>query len=249
MRIRLIILWLSILIGTTLHAQKDQFEQALTAFNKGQYQESIDLLEGISTGESHSVELYYNLGLSHLKLNNLGEGIANLHRALVLSPNHADARSALNIAKGKISTPITDIPDFILYQGYTDIAQTLSINSWVVMQILSLLGSILLIYWLLFRANSKRLMVYIAIVVMALISIWSYTNASYLREMAINPNLVVIGQEQTEIFIGADNRSEIVAVVGEGVTARIIDDVADWIKIELADKDLGWVQKNKVIII
>ena len=249
MRIRLIILWLSILIGTTLHAQKDQFEQALTAFNKGQYQESIDLLEGISTGESHSVELYYNLGLSHLKLDNLGEGIANLHRALVLSPNHADARSALNIAKGKISTPITDIPDFILYQGYTDIAQTLSINSWVVMQILSLLGSILLIYWLLFRANSKRLMVYIAIVVMALISIWSYTNASYLREMAINPNLVVIGQEQTEIFIGADNRSEIVAVVGEGVTARIIDDVADWIKIELADKDLGWVQKNKVIII
>ena len=249
MRIRLIILWLSILIGTTLHAQKDQFEQALTAFNQGQYQESINLLEDISTGEDHSVELYYNLGLSHLKLNNLSEGIANLHRALALSPNHADARSALNIAKGKISTPITEIPDFIIYQSYTDIAQSLSINSWVLIQIIGLLGLILLIYWLLFRTSSKRPILYVAIVVMVLLSIWSYTNASYLREMAINPNLAVIGQEQTDIFIGADNRSEIIAVVGEGVTARIIDEIADWIKIELADKDLGWVQKNKVIII
>jgi len=249
MRIRLIILWLSILIGTTLHAQKDQFEQALTAFNQGQYLEAIDLLEDISTGENHSVELYYNLGLSHLKLNNLGEGIANLHRALVLSPNHADARSALNIANGKISTPITEIPDFILYQRYTDIAQSLSINSWVVIQVSGLLALILLIYWLLFKANSKRPMLYAAIVAMALISIWSYTNASYLRDMAINPNLVVVGQEHTELFIGADNRSEVVTVVGEGVTARIIDDIADWIKIELADKDIGWVQKNKVIII
>jgi hypothetical protein len=37
--------------------------------------------------------------------------------------------------------------------------------------------------------------------------------------------------------------------VGEGVTARVVDYLSDWIKIELADKDVGWVQKNKVIII
>ena len=90
---------------------------------------------------------------------------------------------------------------------------------------------------------------YIAIAVTALLTVWSFTNAAYLRNTAINPNLVVIGQEQTEIFIGADDRSEVLVVVGEGVTARIVDDLADWVKIELADKDIGWVQKNKVIVI
>ena len=92
-------------------------------------------------------------------------------------------------------------------------------------------------------------MLYIAIAFTALLSVWSFTNAAYLRDTAIKPNLVVVGQEQTEIFVGADDRSEVIAVVGEGVTARIVDDLADWIKIELADKDIGWVQKNKVIVI
>ena len=124
MKIRVITLWLLILLGLTLSAQQDQFEQALTAFNKGDYQESVNLLEDITKGDTESVELYYNLGLSHLKLNNLGEGIANLRRALIISPHHTDARSALDIAKGKISTPITEIPDFILYQAYTDMARS-----------------------------------------------------------------------------------------------------------------------------
>ena len=249
MKIRVITLWLLILLGLTLSAQQDQFEQALTAFNKGDYQESVNLLEDITKGDTESVELYYNLGLSHLKLNNLGEGIANLRRALIISPHHTDARSALDIAKGKISTPITEIPDFILYQAYTDMARSVSINTWVAIQMIGLLGLILLIYILLFKYSTKKLMLYIAIAFTALLSVWSFTNAAYLRDTAIKPNLVVVGQEQTEIFVGADDRSEVIAVVGEGVTARIVDDLADWIKIELADKDIGWVQKNKVIVI
>ncbi len=249
MKIKVITLWLSILLGLTLQAQQDQFEQAVMAFNKGSYQESVDLLENISKGDTESVELYYNLGLSHLKLNNLGEGIANLRRTLILSPNHSDARFALDIAKGKISTPITEIPDFILYQAYTDMARSVSINTWVSIQMIGLFGLILLIYLLLFKYSSRKLMLYIAIAVTALLTVWSFTNAAYLRNTAINPNLVVIGQEQTEIFIGADDRSEVLVVVGEGVTARIVDDLADWVKIELADKDIGWVQKNKVIVI
>ena len=151
MKIKVITLWLSILLGLTLQAQQDQFEQAVMAFNKGSYQESVDLLENISKGDTESVELYYNLGLSHLKLNNLGEGIANLRRTLILSPNHSDARSALDIAKGKISTPITEIPDFILYQAYTDMARSVSINTWVSIQMIGLFGLILLIYLLLFK--------------------------------------------------------------------------------------------------
>ena len=249
MKIKVITLWLSILLGLTLQAQQDQFEQAVMAFNKGSYQESVDLLENISKGDTESVELCYNLGLSHLKLNNLGEGIANLRRTLILSPNHSDARFALDIAKGKISTPITEIPDFILYQAYTDMARSVSINTWVSIQMIGLFGLILLIYLLLFKYSSRKLMLYIAIAVTALLTVWSFTNAAYLRNTAINPNLVVIGQEQTEIFIGADDRSEVLVVVGEGVTARIVDDLADWVKIELADKDIGWVQKNKVIVI
>lgn len=249
MKIRVITLWIAIFLGLTLQAQQDQFEQALTAFNKGKYQESVDLLEDITMGDTQSVELYYNLGLSHLKLNNLGQGIANLHRALIIAPNHTDARSALDIAQGKISTPITEIPDFILYQAYTDIARSVSINAWVTIQMIGLLGLIFLIYILLFKYSSRRLMLYIAIAVTALLSVWSFTNAAYLRDTAINPDLVVIGQEQTEIFIGADDRSEVIAEVGEGVTARILDNLEDWIKIELPDKDIGWVQKNKVIII
>jgi tetratricopeptide (TPR) repeat protein len=232
-----------------LRAQTVQFEQAITALNGGNYQESIDLLEEIAEGDNQSVELYYNLGLSHLKLNHLAEGIANLHRALLISPSHAESQAALDIAKGKISTPITEIPDFILYQGYTDIARSLSINAWVAIQLISLLGVVLLVYILLFKSYASKPFLYACIGAMALMSLWSYTNSAYLKGNAIQPNMIVISEEQTEIYVGADDRSEIVAVVGEGVTARVVDYLSDWIKIELADKDVGWVQKNKVIII
>ena len=52
MKIKVITLWLSILLGLTLQAQQDQFEQAVMAFNKGSYQESVDLLENISKGDT-----------------------------------------------------------------------------------------------------------------------------------------------------------------------------------------------------
>ncbi len=249
MRIKLITLCLLVLTTMLLRAQTVQFEQAITALNGGNYQESIDLLEEIAEGDNQSVELYYNLGLSHLKLNHLAEGIANLHRALLISPSHAESQAALDIAKGKISTPITEIPDFILYQGYTDIARSLSINAWVAIQLISLLGVVLLVYILLFKSYASKPFLYACIGAMALMSLWSYTNSAYLKGNAIQPNMIVISEEQTEIYVGADDRSEIVAVVGEGVTARVVDYLSDWIKIELADKDVGWVQKNKVIII
>ena len=249
MRIKRTIFWLLMLFTVLLNAQMDQFEQALTAYNKGDYQESIDLLETISTGENESVEAYYNLGLAHLKADNIGEGIANLQRALILSPQHVDTRAALEIAQSKISTPITEIPDFILYETYTDIARSMSINTWVIIQSCCLLGFVMAFYWMLFRTTKRRSLLYVIMIGFLLLSIWSYSNASYLRDSVINPDLVVVGQEDTEIFIGADERSEVVSIVGEGITARVIDDISDWIKIELADKDVGWVQKNKVIIL
>lgn len=233
---------------TDVSSQNDQFQEALNAYNIGEYQTSIKILEGLIEVGEISEELHYNLGLSYLKSDELSEAIASLHKVLLLDPNHSQALAALEIAEGKISTPITEIPDFIVYDLFVQFAESMSISAWSVTQIILLIVLFVLLYLILFKSKSLKIFGSLAVLV-SLLAFWSFLNAQFLKDRLVNPVLVVVKIENTEIYTGADDRSEVVTIVGEGVTAKSTDKLNDWIKIELADRDIGWVQKEKVIII
>ena len=66
------------------------FEQGNALYNDGNYTEAIEKYQAILKQGKHSAELYFNLGNSYYKLNNIAPSIYYYEKALQLAPDDKD---------------------------------------------------------------------------------------------------------------------------------------------------------------
>lgn len=78
-------------------------ESADSAYNKKQFSEALTLYRTALEKDGSSSDLYYNIGNTYYRLNDLGHAVINYKRALMLDPSNADARTNLEYVKTKIT--------------------------------------------------------------------------------------------------------------------------------------------------
>lgn len=78
-------------------AYHDTFNQACTAFSKGDYPAAIQGFEQLVAGDVVEPPVFYNLGNAYYRSGRLGPAIANYERALHLDPDFDNAKE--NLAK------------------------------------------------------------------------------------------------------------------------------------------------------
>ena len=106
----LVILWIAALSTMAMAEPSQQrtnilFLQAVEAYKKADYAESIRLnSEALATG-FESAALHYNLGNSYLRSRQLGHAIASYLRAERLAPGDIDIIANLNYTRGQVSAP------------------------------------------------------------------------------------------------------------------------------------------------
>ena len=101
-----------VFIGLYSFAQNETlFKEANALYNGGQYAEAIDIYNEILNSGKHSVELYFNLGNAHYKLNNIAPSIYFYEKALQLSPNDEDVKNNLAFAQNMTIDDIDIIPE------------------------------------------------------------------------------------------------------------------------------------------
>ena len=77
-----------------------------------------------------SADLYYNIGNTYFKLDDIAHAILYYERALKLDPAHADARHNLEIATQLTLDRVDAVPDFILVSWFRGVRQSLSADTW-----------------------------------------------------------------------------------------------------------------------
>ena len=50
--------------------------------------------------------------------------------------------------------------------------------------------------------------------------------------------------EDTSLHEGSDERSDVVRGVSEGIKVRVVDQIEEWQKVELPDKEVGWIKSD-----
>ena len=124
------ILYLFLLISQVFFAQSS-FEKGNALYQKGQYQEAVQVYENIIKEDKlHSAELYFNLGNSYYKLNKVAPSIYNYEKALVLKPNDPATLNNLKFAKKLTIDEIKEVPKVgfaKLIQNFTSI---FDYNTW-----------------------------------------------------------------------------------------------------------------------
>lgn len=88
-------------------------ESADSAYNKKQFSEALTLYRAALEKDGSSSDLYYNIGNTYYRLNDLGHAVINYKRALMLDPSNADARANLEYVKTKITDKPEDDSTFL----------------------------------------------------------------------------------------------------------------------------------------
>jgi len=235
---------LAIFISFLTSAQNNTlFENATTAYNKGDYEAAIqNYLEILENGE-HSANLYYNLGNSYYKLNKIGPSIYYYEKALLLDPNDSDIKQNLAFAQNMTIDAIEPLPQTSISKLIASFKNILSFNQWSYAAVfcMFLFVAFYLAFYFVRFTNQKRISFIISVIFLSF-SIISVLMAvvQYQDFTATQPAIVFA--EESRIKAEPNTRSEEVFILHEGSKVAVEDRLEDWVKIRLVDGKTGWMR-------
>jgi tetratricopeptide (TPR) repeat protein len=112
-----IILFLNIFLCLNLYANDSLFTIANQDYANQSYLQAIDKYQSILSSGIQSSELYYNLGNSYYRLNEIHQAIYNYEKSLKLNPNFTEAYENLELCNLKLIDKIEKMPE-IFYKIY-----------------------------------------------------------------------------------------------------------------------------------
>lgn len=243
-----IILIISFLVSYFSIAQNEElFEQANTLYNEGKYQEAINNYLKISESGKHSPSLYFNLGNSYYKLNQVAPSIYYYEKALLLAPGDADIKNNLLYAQNMTVDAIDALPQTGFSRLFQKIIGKLSYDSWGILSIVFMVLFVtgFLLYYFSVYQEKKRLFFIISMfcLLISLLSLFfSFNQYNYIK----NQNPAIVFAKEIGVNAEPNNRSEEVFVLHEGTKVNVEDEMNDWKKITLADGKTGWLPASEI---
>jgi tetratricopeptide (TPR) repeat protein len=208
----------------------------------------IELYYQIIDSGFHSSELYYNLGNSFYKLNDIANSILFYEKSLKLNSNDKDAINNLKMVNNAIIDDITKIPEPFIDSQLNRISNILSFSVWsYITIILSFMFLLIFIFYLFSKEpNFKRasftflFVLFILIGTTLKISFHAYEK-NYVDQYAI------IFSTKTEIKAEPNERSENLLILHLGTKVKIIDSFnEEWVKIKLVNGQEGWINNKEL---
>lgn len=244
--------FLFLLISNFMWGQTPQnlFDKANELYKNGAYEEAIKTYEEIESLGLQSSELYYNIGNCYYKLNKVAPTIYNYERALLLDPLNEDAKNNLIFAKRLTIDTIDELPKSVFERLDNSIIKKLSYNNWAWLSIIfSVLGSILFLLFYFSYSSSKKRVFFVLSILSFLLLILSFSFTVKEYNFDKNNKNAIIFSEEIEIKNAPTINSDIIFTLHEGTKVKVLDDVDDWIKIQIADGQVGWIKSDKLKLI
>ena len=218
------------------------FQESNEYYTNGKYQNAVNGYQNIIDLGFESAELYFNLGNTYYKLNNIPESNYYYEKAKVLSPNDKDISTNLifaqNLRIDKIERlPVTQIQNFklIFLDVFTE-------RGWSILFIIIIwsLCSAFVLYLLLKDPKFKRLFFSLSIVFLIFSSLILYL--SFEKKELNDTKYAIIYDKEIEVWSEPNKISELKFLLHEGTKVKQIDMIEDWVSIQLENGTLGWIK-------
>src|ERR1041384_470335 len=108
----------------------DLLQKGEKAYEKKEYKKAIEAYEMLLKEGYTSSKLYYNLGNSYYRNNQLGKAIYNYELAKKIDPNDEDVKNNLTLAYAKTIDKIEVKENFFVSAVKTNVLSTFSTTAW-----------------------------------------------------------------------------------------------------------------------
>ena len=226
---------------------QDNFDKATTLYQKGDYTQAAAVYSLILKSGKESSALYYNLGNTYYKLNNVPESIYYYEKALQLDPENTDAKNNLIFANQMKVDAITPLPKTWVRQLSDGIVGLFSAHTWAVLSIIGVFAFVLsfLLYYFVERTALKRTF-FSLMLVFLFFAVGSYTLAHFCHKQVSQTQYAILFDKTVRVFSDANAYSSEVMQLHEGTKVEIIEDTKDWVKIRLVNGKTGWTKVSSL---
>jgi len=237
------IILILIILGTSfLNAQDPdaRFSEANQAYAEGDYQNAIKLYSDILGQGVESGEVYFNLGNSYYKTNDIGRSILYYEKARKFIDGDPALEQNLKLAQLRIVDEIEPIPELFLVEWWETLTHLFSIDTllWLNFSIFSILILIMISY-ILYTRHFLRRIIWVTSILLLLVFVVTF---SLIYEFETSQFGVILEEKVSVVSEPGIGGTE-VFILHEGTKVRINRQLNDWLEISIPDGKTGWLRK------
>ncbi len=227
-----------------------QFEKANAAYRNADFADAAKMYEEVLASGQESAALYYNLGNTYFKLQNMPAALLNYERALRLVPGDDDIRYNLRLANLRVIDKIEPVPELFFMEWWDALLSTFSAEGWGILAIIAMwtaaaAAALMLATRSFLVQRSMLVLLFLALGAGAL----GLTSAFQRRHLEDVAHSAIVFAASVPVKSAPDVKSTDLFVLHEGVKVDLLDEVGIWRKIRLADGKIGWLPIESLSII
>ena len=218
-----------------------------SAYMRNDYASAIQIYENLLK-KGEAAEVYYNLGNSYYKADEIAKAILNYERALLLKPGNADIRANLEIARSKTIDKVVPTPEIFFVAWTKSLINSLSIDAWAKLGIVFFI--LLLVSLSLFFFSKQVLWKkagFIAGIVFLVFVVLSNIFASQQMSQLRNRSAAIVLSPSVTVRSTPSESGTRLFILHEGHKVEIKDDsMREWKEIRLEDGKVGWLPSSTI---
>ena len=225
--------------------------QADSAYINNDFASAVYLYENILANQGESADIYYNLGNSYYKMDNIAKAIVNYEKALVLNPGNGDIRFNLELAQSKTVDKVTPMSEVFLVTWMKDLTNLMSEKGWAKMSIITFILMLLMLALYFFSKKiAMKKVGFISAICLLFICILANIFASSQKNKAQSHGSAIIMTPSITVKSTPNEGGTDLFILHEGRKVNIKDNtMREWKEIQLEDGNAGWVPASAIEII
>ena len=218
------------------------FDQGNELYNNGNYYEAIEKYSSIVKSGKHSDKLYYNMGNSYYKLNDIANSIYYYEKALLLNPNSETINNNLVFAQNMLIDKIEILPENQISVFTNSVTKLFNYNTWQYLFIFfEYLAIFLFFLYMISKIPSLKKKLFISSISSTILFLLFLIIANNSKNISENNNPAIIFDKQIELREEPNLRSEEIIKLHEGTKLNILESINDWSLIQLKNGNKGWI--------
>lgn len=240
-----------LLLVTVSVANGQTKAQADSAYINNDYAGAVEMYEAILTNEGESSDIYYNLGNSYYKMDNIAKAILNYERGLLLSPGDGDIRFNLELAQSKAVDKVVPMSEMFFITWIKSLANMMSEKGWAKLGIATFIMMLLTLALYFFgKKIALKKIGFISAICLLLVCIIANVFASSQKEKVLEHGTAIIMAPSVTVKSTPNETGTDLFILHEGRKVMIKDNtMKEWKEIQLEDGNAGWVPASVVEII
>ena len=232
---------LYVISTNSLLASEILFEKANDYYAAEKYEDAIIIYDSIQQNGLQSKELYYNIGNTYYKLNDWSNAILYYEKTLKLDANNEDALYNLKLVQLKIVDKIDTIPSLFFKKWFNTIILFLPFESWAIISLILIWLSFIVYFIRKVKILNLPNKIIISLFIISIIT-FAFANKQY-SQIKMQKSAIVFSSSVVVKSAPTLNANDLFTI-HSGTKIIINDYIGEWLHIQLANGNKGWIMTS-----